>query len=475
MLFFATGLELGMWMTAASLAGWWLWWCGAIKRLGSLSFGAVLLPILFVTTIFCRSTGAMTLLGAGIALLWISVRFRTRLLLAAVLLAPPLYVGVRTANLWSGQQAVDLTTSLVDAERAESLAYRFMCENLLMKRALQRPVWGWSGWDRSAVYFNENKPWKKRVATDGVWITALGSGGYVGLVLLYLSIAVPVARFLWRFPPRLWALPEMAAASLASVLLSLYMIDCLMNAFINIIYLTLAGGLNSFDFTQLQAITPYPVGLGGAATRREPLSARHVATTAGIRAIDLAEQGHSRGRVLKAAGQFKEAQSAWRQTLDLLNPLLESHPEQPDLWLRWGDCGNDLAWLWANSPDLNERDPDAAVEMARQIVEKFPDVATYWNTLGAAYYRAGDDRSAVAALNRAMALGGGTAFDDVFMAMAQARLGNQQGARRALALAQFRSERDCPWHPELIILCTEARSVVVDFTEAPTTAVDHQS
>ena len=36
--FFNTGLELGLWMTAASLAGWWLWRCGTLKKIGQFSF-----------------------------------------------------------------------------------------------------------------------------------------------------------------------------------------------------------------------------------------------------------------------------------------------------------------------------------------------------------------------------------------------------------------------------------------------------
>ena len=29
--------------------------------------------------------------------------------------------------------------------------------------------------------------------------------------------------------------------------------------------------------------------------------------------------------------------------------------------------------------------------MARRMVEEYPDAEVYWNTLGVAYYRAGDD------------------------------------------------------------------------------------
>ena len=58
-IFFRTGLELGMWMTAVSMTAWWFWQCGVIKRLGQFSFGRVVFPILLVTTILCRSTGAL--------------------------------------------------------------------------------------------------------------------------------------------------------------------------------------------------------------------------------------------------------------------------------------------------------------------------------------------------------------------------------------------------------------------------------
>ena len=68
--FFATGLELGMWMTDVALTGWWLWRGGAIKRIGQYPFGQVVLPILMATTIICRSSGALALLFAGMGLLW---------------------------------------------------------------------------------------------------------------------------------------------------------------------------------------------------------------------------------------------------------------------------------------------------------------------------------------------------------------------------------------------------------------------
>ena len=56
--------------------------------------------------------------------------------------------------------------------------------------------------------------------------------------------------------------PGVAAGSLATVLLILYMVDCLMNGFPNIIYVTLAGGLIGLEPKQLRTTG---AGRGGKA------------------------------------------------------------------------------------------------------------------------------------------------------------------------------------------------------------------
>ena len=188
---------------------------------------------------------------------------------------------------------------------------------------------------------------------------------------------------------------------------------------------------------------------------------------AGTRPIELADRYHSLGRSFKQEGRPDEAESAWRQALDVLTARMQAEPEAPGLRHRWCDCANDLAWLRANHPDPARRDPEAAAAMARRIVEECPETATYWNTLGVACYRAGDDVSAVVALDRATALGGGTAFDDVFLALAHARLGDSDESRLAFARALIRAERDYPGHPELAGFCDEARSILA---EGPGTA-----
>ena len=473
--FFRTGLELGLWMTAASLAGWWLWRCGTIKQIGQFPFGSVLLPILMGTTILCRSSGALGLLVMGSAVLWGSVRFQTRLILIGVILLGPIYATVRLTGLWSGQQAVDVANALVGPERAQSLEYRFQCEDLLKIRALQQPVFGWGGFDRSAAYFYADTPWPKRVPTDGLWIILLGMKGFVGLILFYLAVILPAALFVWRFPVCAWGAPQMAACSLAAVMLALYSIDCLVNGFVNIIYLTLAGGLIGIEPKQFRAIAAGRVGesadrrTAAAASRSRVAAIGTVAAGPATRTgpIELAERYHRLGRSFKQEGRPDEAESAWRQALSMLTALMRAEPDAPEIRRLWCDCANDLAWLQANHPDPARRDPEAAVAMAQRMVEACPEAETYWNTLGVAYYRVGDDASAIAALDRATILGGGTAFDDVFLALARVRMGDLEEARLVFARALFLAQRDYPGHPELARFCVEAQSLLANSPVAP--------
>ncbi|MHB1557188.1 MAG: tetratricopeptide repeat protein, partial [Isosphaeraceae bacterium] len=172
------------------------------------------------------------------------------------------------------------------------------------------------------------------------------------------------------------------------------------------------------------------------------------------------------GRGFRQEGRLDQADAAWSRALELLAGLIEADPGSDDLRRRWCNCANDLAWLRANHPDPAHRDPRSARTMARRAVDDFPDSPAYWNTLGVACYRDGDDDDAIEALERSRDLDGGSAFDDVFLAMAHARRGDPARARQELARALLRAERDFPGHPELGAFCDEAH-ILIDGAAAP--------
>ena len=332
-----------------------------------------------------------------------------------------------------------------------------MCEKLLISRAIQRPVFGWGGWGRSAVYFTNTG---KMVETDGMWIIFLGTKGLFGLTLFYLSMVLPAIRFVWQFPVRLWRDPRVAAGTVAAVLLALYMVDCLLNGFVNIIYVTLAGGLMALEPKQLRMMA--------AGTGKRTINETSITMPTIAGQLALADRKYNLGRTLKGEGRLHEAEAAWRQALNLLTELRVTYPKDPGLQQRFCDCANDLVWLCVNH-DTGRRDLGFAVAMAQQLVEECPNAASYWNTLGVAHYRAGDDTAAITVLNHATALGGGTPFDSVFLAMAYARSGDRGESERRLAQAIFLMKRDYPEHSELIRFCDEVRAMLAEGTTERTT------
>src|SRR5262249_9129641 len=90
---------------------------------------------------------------------------------------------------------------------------------------------------------------------------------------------------------------------------------------------------------------------------------------------------------------------------------------------------NNLAWLLATCPEARFRDPKRAVELARKAVELAPTDLNLQNTLGVAYYRLGDPKAALAALNKSVTKGG-TAHDWLFLAMVHRSLGDRDIAQK---------------------------------------------
>ncbi|MFO0889511.1 MAG: tetratricopeptide repeat protein [Isosphaeraceae bacterium] len=99
---------------------------------------------------------------------------------------------------------------------------------------------------------------------------------------------------------------------------------------------------------------------------------------------------------------------------------------------------NNLAWLLATCEDAKQRRPSDSVAYARRALALDPDQGTYWNTLGAAYYRMKEWDQAVKALERSMELreGQGDAFDWYFLAMIHA--------------SQGRKDRAMPWYEKAV-------------------------
>ncbi|WP_425398143.1 O-antigen ligase family protein [Aeoliella sp.] len=236
--FMRDGLQLSVWMMVASLTGCWLWWHGQLRRIAHLAPGLALTALL-VTTFLTRSMGALLLFVVGLAVLVAAKVTGSRLPIIALILVPPAFVAIRTTGAVDWQVAVDVAR-LIEEDRAMSLRGRFVNEDLLMEKALQRPIFGWGGWGRNRVYDEYDED---QTITDGLWIIELGKRGFVGLVAIFAVLLMPLARLVANYPARRLLSGDLAAPLVLGICVVLYAIDCLPNCMPTPVYLVAAGAV----------------------------------------------------------------------------------------------------------------------------------------------------------------------------------------------------------------------------------------
>ena len=250
MVFMQHGLMVAMWMVSALLIGLWLAYSGVLPegfsrlpRIGKI-FAKISLPLLLVallvTTVLMKSTGAFVLFLIGMLTLYLSNKFKTALLVWLLICIPPVYMVARSTGWWTGEGLSNAISQKFSAERGQSLQFRFDNEKILVDKALDGSLFGWGGWNRSRVFDDEGKDIS---VTDGLWIITLGTRGIFGLVVLTTVVLLPVLLLLHRSTADQWNRREYAAIAAMCILLSLYMIDNLLNSMINPIFMLFNGGI----------------------------------------------------------------------------------------------------------------------------------------------------------------------------------------------------------------------------------------
>jgi len=178
----------------------------------------------FLVLVACKSTGAIAFALAGLPLLaW--VRPKRQLAIAAWLAAIiVLYPALRLGGLFPVTQLLE-AAGAVQADRAESLAYRFGNEDRVLERTRKRIVLGWGEYDRNAVF----SEWGERLSVlDGYWIIRLSTNGIVGFVASFAPLLLPI----WWARRRLSAIayePDRRLVAGVAFVLTLLAVDLIPN------------------------------------------------------------------------------------------------------------------------------------------------------------------------------------------------------------------------------------------------------
>ncbi len=165
----------------------------------------------------------------------------------------------------------------------------------------------------------------------------------------------------------------------------------------------------------------------------------------------------ARNDVIRAYLEFAELQLARSRpdaAKEFYAKALQLDPAKPTLL-------NELAWRLATSPVEQFRDPTWAVEYARKAVELAPQDGNNWNTLGVAFYSAGEWKSAIESLEKSTQLRkGGDSWDFLFLAMAHWQLGHKDEARKRYDQAADWMKKNPSQYAELLRFRAEAAGIL---------------
>src|SRR4051812_43719897 len=239
MVYLQHGLAVGMMMTAASLCGIWLWRSGTLPKLGKMPVGLPL-AVLLLTTIYLRSAGALVFLFVGPAVLFLTWRMRTYLLVYVMCAVPVGYMLARSVGGWKGDNVVAAVQRYFGDERAQSMEFRFNNETLLLNRAAEHRAFGWGLTGKFLIMKDDGTI---ESVPDGLWVIAVGTTGLFGLFSLYGALLLPVALLGRRIRAEAWGAALCVGPSVVAVLIALHAIDNLINAMINPLFVLALGGL----------------------------------------------------------------------------------------------------------------------------------------------------------------------------------------------------------------------------------------
>lgn len=144
---------------------------------------------LLVVLVLCKSMAALlyALLLMPALLLFSGRRLAQVAMLMAVLVMS--YPVLRTLDVIPTGQLVEMAGRVSD-ERAQSLKFRFDNEDDLLGRAMQRPLFGWGGWERSSIH--DAASGETVSTTDGLWVIAMGYAGFAGFIGQFGLLSLPI-------------------------------------------------------------------------------------------------------------------------------------------------------------------------------------------------------------------------------------------------------------------------------------------
>ncbi|MBO9478692.1 hypothetical protein J7382_14175 [Shimia sp. R11_0] len=186
MVFLYHGIWLAYFVLTALLATLALW-----RGDSGTSRAKYLLAALYfaVVLVLCKTLATLiyaTLAGVVILLLSSRAQVRIAALLALVTLSYPV---LKSADLVPTELILSRAEA-VSADRAQSLNFRLENEDVLLERALRKPLFGWGIWGRN--HLHDPTTGLITTVTDGFWIIVMGVWGWFGYIAQFGLMSLPI-------------------------------------------------------------------------------------------------------------------------------------------------------------------------------------------------------------------------------------------------------------------------------------------
>jgi len=206
------------------------------NRRGQFSFVAGYLGIVLM---LCKTLGAFLYAIALAPLILFAspgIQVRIAIILAIIALFYPFlrgagFVPVETMLEQAGR---------IDPERASSLWARFANEEMLLERAQEKIIFGWGSWGRN--HLHNLIDGTILTVTDGRWIIVIGVYGWIGYIVEFGLLAMPIFALLWSRQRKGSTKLSPYTGALA-LILAINMIDLLPNATLTPLTWLIAGAL----------------------------------------------------------------------------------------------------------------------------------------------------------------------------------------------------------------------------------------
>lgn len=186
MVFMHHGLALALFMATCGVLAF-----GLAKAKEKLVKVNALPVAIFLTALVAvsHSLGALVFVAALGPLVWLTpprLQLRVAALIAGLVMFYPM---LRAYDWFPTNKLLEIANS-ISSDRAGSLAFRFNNEDITLRRALERPIFGWGGFDRIFIFDEESGD--ELSTLDGAWLISYSSSGLLGFVSRYGLLTWPV-------------------------------------------------------------------------------------------------------------------------------------------------------------------------------------------------------------------------------------------------------------------------------------------